>query len=67
MLPLALAGWRPDQILLIGLVNLIYQYWIHTESVDRMGIFEWFLMTPHITGCITAQSSLSRQKLRIID
>ena len=46
MLPLALAGWRPDQILLIGLVNLVYQYWIHTESVDRMGIFEWFLMTP---------------------
>ena len=46
MLPLALAGWRPDQILLIGLVNLIYQYWIHTESVGRMGIFEWFLMTP---------------------
>ena len=46
MLPLAIAGWRPDQILLIGLVNLIYQYWIHTESVGRMGIFEWFLMTP---------------------
>ena len=46
MLPLAFAGWRPDQILLIGLVNLIYQYWIHTESIDRMGVLEWILMTP---------------------
>ena len=46
MLPLALAGWRPDQILLVGLVNLIYQYWIHTESIGRMGILEWVLMTP---------------------
>ena len=46
MLPLAFAGWRPDQILLMGLLNLIYQYWIHTESIDRMGILEWVLMTP---------------------
>lgn len=46
MLPLAFAGWRPDQILLMGLLNLIYQYWIHTESIDRMGILEWILMTP---------------------
>ena len=46
MLPLAFAGWRPDQILLVGLINLIYQYWIHTEAVDRMGVWEWVLMTP---------------------
>lgn len=46
MLPLAAAGWRPDQILLMGLLNLVYQYWIHTEAVDKMGWLEWILMTP---------------------
>jgi len=46
MIPLGLLGWRPDQILLIGLVNLIYQYWIHTESVGRLGVLEAILMTP---------------------
>jgi alkylglycerol monooxygenase len=26
--------------------NLLYQFWIHTEVVDRMGILEWVLNTP---------------------
>ena len=26
--------------------NLIYQFWIHTEVVDRLGPLEWILNTP---------------------
>ncbi|CAI8054681.1 Alkylglycerol monooxygenase, partial [Geodia barretti] len=26
--------------------NLLYQFWIHTEVVDRLGVLEWVLNTP---------------------
>jgi sterol desaturase/sphingolipid hydroxylase (fatty acid hydroxylase superfamily) len=26
--------------------SLIYQFWLHTEAVDRLGPLEWFLNTP---------------------
>ena len=37
---LALLGVAPWMILASGGLNLIYQYWIHTEAVDRMP--RWF-------------------------
>ncbi len=39
-LPLAFAGFEPAMILACGGINLIYQFWIHTESVGRMP--RWF-------------------------
>jgi sterol desaturase/sphingolipid hydroxylase (fatty acid hydroxylase superfamily) len=39
-LPLALIGFHPAAIALIFGVNLLYQYWIHTEAIDRMP--RWF-------------------------
>lgn len=44
--PLALVGVRPDLVVLSGAINLLYQFWIHTEVVDRMGPLEWVLNTP---------------------
>jgi len=44
--PLALLGVRPDLIVLSGAINLLYQFWIHTELVDRLGPLEWVLNTP---------------------
>src|SRR5690606_33933157 len=35
--PLAVVGVRPDLIVMAGALNLIYQFWIHTEAVDRLG------------------------------
>ena len=26
--------------------NLLYQFWIHTEVIDRLGPLEWVLNTP---------------------
>lgn len=45
-LPLALLGFSPTQFLLVGGFNLLYQFWIHTEHIDRLGPLEWVLNTP---------------------
>ncbi len=38
--PLALLGVSPELIMAAGGVNLLYQFWIHTEAIDRLP--EWF-------------------------
>ena len=37
---LALVGVSPALIVMSGAINLLYQYWIHTEVVGRIGPFE---------------------------
>lgn len=45
--PLALLGVRPWMIMLSGGFNLVYQYWIHTEAIDRLpSWFELVFNTP---------------------
>lgn len=45
--PLALLGVHPDMILISGGFNLIYQFWVHTEAIDRMPAwFEAVFNTP---------------------
>jgi sterol desaturase/sphingolipid hydroxylase (fatty acid hydroxylase superfamily) len=39
-LPLAFLGFSPALLLFVGGVNLIYQFWIHTEVINRMP--QWF-------------------------
>jgi len=34
--PLALLGVRPEMILIAGGLNLIYQFWVHTEAVGKL-------------------------------
>ena len=43
---LPLAGFAPWMVLVMSSVSLIYQFWIHTELIDRMGPFEWIFNTP---------------------
>jgi sterol desaturase/sphingolipid hydroxylase (fatty acid hydroxylase superfamily) len=38
--PLLLLGFHPAMILFVGGLNLIYQFWIHTEAINRMP--RWF-------------------------
>lgn len=38
--PLVLLGFHPVMVLFVGGLNLIYQFWIHTEAVDKMP--RWF-------------------------
>lgn len=35
-MPLVLLGFHPAMILFVGGLNLIYQFWIHTEAVGRL-------------------------------
>ncbi len=39
-LPLALIGFPPAMLLFVGAINLIYQFWIHTEVIGRCP--RWF-------------------------
>ncbi len=42
-LPMALAGVPPLVFAVVGLVDLLYQFWVHTEQVGRLGWFDrWF-------------------------
>jgi sterol desaturase/sphingolipid hydroxylase (fatty acid hydroxylase superfamily) len=43
---MALLGIRPELIEQARGVNLIYQYWIHTDVIGSLGPFERFLNTP---------------------
>jgi sterol desaturase/sphingolipid hydroxylase (fatty acid hydroxylase superfamily) len=45
-LPLALAGFAPLQFLVCSSLNTLYQFWIHTRLVGRLGPLEWVLNTP---------------------
>lgn len=45
-LPLALVGVEPLLFIAVGSVNLVYQFWVHTQHVKKIGIFEWVLVTP---------------------
>lgn len=45
-LPLALIGFNTlDHVMVMG-INLIYQFWIHTETIGKMGWFEYLFNTP---------------------
>jgi sterol desaturase/sphingolipid hydroxylase (fatty acid hydroxylase superfamily) len=42
-LPMAIAGIPPQVFAVAALVDLLYQYWIHTEQVGKLGWFDrWF-------------------------
>ncbi|MGJ8560211.1 MAG: sterol desaturase family protein [Litorimonas sp.] len=45
--PLILIGFHPLLIIFVGAVNLLYQYWIHTEAIRKMPRwFEFIFNTP---------------------
>jgi len=44
--PLAVVGFPPAMILTAQAVSLLYQFWLHTEAVDRLGPLEWIMNTP---------------------
>lgn len=46
-LPMALLGIHPVQFVLVGGLNLLYQFWIHTEHINKLpGWFEFIFNTP---------------------
>lgn len=45
-LPLALLGVPLGVYVAVSSINLLYQFWIHTRLVGRLGPLEWVLNTP---------------------
>lgn len=45
-LPIAFIGFTPHMILLQMSLNLIYQYWVHTETIRTIGPLEYIMNTP---------------------
>ncbi len=45
-LPLALLGFHPIIIVTVGAFNTLYQFWIHTKAIGRMGWMEHIFNTP---------------------
>jgi sterol desaturase/sphingolipid hydroxylase (fatty acid hydroxylase superfamily) len=43
---MAWIGFPPLMIAFFSGLSLVYQFWIHTEAIDRMGPLEWVLNTP---------------------
>jgi sterol desaturase/sphingolipid hydroxylase (fatty acid hydroxylase superfamily) len=42
-LPMALLGFPPLVFGVVALVDLLYQYWVHTQQIGRLGWFDrWF-------------------------
>lgn len=44
--PLPLVGFPPWMVLTAQAWSLLYQFWLHTEAVHRLGPLEWILNTP---------------------
>ncbi|HKS57893.1 MAG TPA: sterol desaturase family protein [Steroidobacteraceae bacterium] len=45
-IPLFLAGVPAAAVVTVGSLNLIYQFWVHTEHIRRLGPYEWIFVTP---------------------
>jgi len=45
-IPLYLAGLPVEVVITVGSLNLIYQFWVHTEHIRRLGPIEWVFVTP---------------------
>ncbi len=44
--PLYLLGLNPLAVAGMRVINLFYQFWLHTDIVGRLGPLEWLLNTP---------------------
>lgn len=42
-LPMAVLGFPPLVYAVVGLIDLLYQYWVHTQQIGKLGWFDrWF-------------------------
>jgi len=45
-IPMYLFGIPAEVVVTAGALNLIYQFWVHTEHVPKLGWYEWIFVTP---------------------
>jgi alkylglycerol monooxygenase len=44
--PMAILGYPPQVFLAVSLIDLLYQFWIHTEQIGSLGVLDRILATP---------------------
>jgi sterol desaturase/sphingolipid hydroxylase (fatty acid hydroxylase superfamily) len=44
--PLAIIGFRPEDIILMDQISFFYQLIIHTETIRSWGFLQWFMNSP---------------------
>ena len=45
-IPMYILGVPAEVVVSVGSLNLIYQFWVHTEHIPKLGWYEWFFVTP---------------------
>ena len=45
-IPLALLGIPAEMFIAVGALNLIYQFWVHTRHIPKLGWYEEIFVTP---------------------
>lgn len=45
-IPLYIIGIPVELMITVGSLNLIYQFWVHTKHIGRLGPLEWVFVTP---------------------
>ncbi len=64
-LPLAWLGFPPLDFLTCSSIDTLYQFWIHTRAIGRLGPLEWVLNTPsHHRVHHGCDAEVHRQELR---
>ncbi|MFT4768046.1 MAG: alkylglycerol monooxygenase [Glaciecola sp.] len=44
--PMFALGVPAEVLVTVASINLIYQFWVHTEHVGKLGWYEWIFVTP---------------------
>jgi sterol desaturase/sphingolipid hydroxylase (fatty acid hydroxylase superfamily) len=57
-LPLALLGVPLVVFVSVAALNLLYQFWVHTRHIPKLGWFEWIFVTPSNHRAHHAQNAL---------
>ena len=57
-LPMAVLGVPLPVFVTVATVNLLYQFWVHTRHVPKLGWFEWCFVTPSNHRAHHAQNAL---------
>ncbi len=57
-LPIALLGIDPLIVISVGAINLVYQFWVHTRHVGKLGWFDFVFVSPSNHRAHHAQNSV---------
>ncbi len=44
-IPMYLLGIPAEVVVTVGALNLIYQFWVHSEHIPKLGWYEWIFVT----------------------